>query len=152
MNNFNFYLNTLYKLASQAIKANELPISAIIVDPKTKKIIAKAHNKTIKKKSPLAHAELIVIEKSLKKLKRKRLNELDIYCSLEPCAMCSAALSLAKVRRVYFCVEDKKSGGFINGAKVALIKKSNHKFSYYYGFDEERFSKLLKNFFKVKRC
>ena len=82
MNNFNFYLNTLYKLASQAIKANELPISAIIVDPKTKKIIAKAHNKTIKKKSPLAHAEIIVIEKSLKKLKRKRLNELDIYCSL----------------------------------------------------------------------
>ena len=53
MNNFNFYLNTLYKLANQAIRANELPISAIIVDPKTKKIIAKAHNQTIKKKNSI---------------------------------------------------------------------------------------------------
>ena len=68
MDNFNFYLNTLYKLANQAIKVNELPISAIIVDPKTKKIVAKAHNQTIRKKNPLAHAELLVIEKSLKKL------------------------------------------------------------------------------------
>ena len=151
MDNFNFYLNTLYKLANQAIKVNELPISAIIVDPKTKKIIAKAHNQTIRKKNPLAHAELLVIEKSLKKLKRKRLDELDIYCSLEPCAMCSAALALAKIRRVYFCVEDKKGGGFINGAKIAILKQLNHKFSYYYGFDEMRFLSVLKNFFKSKR-
>ena len=63
MNYFKFYIDTLYRLTSQAIKANEIPISAIIVDPKSKKIIAKAHNQTISDSSPLAHAELIVIKK-----------------------------------------------------------------------------------------
>ena len=151
MNYFKFYIDTLYKLTSQAIKANEIPISAIIVDPKSKKIISKAHNQTISDSNPLAHAELIVIKKSLKKLKKKRLDGYDIYCSLEPCAMCAAALAIAKIRRIYFCIEDKKSGGFINGVGIAFSKNINHKFSYYYGFEEDKFLKVLKNFFKKKR-
>ena len=151
MNFFKFYIDTLLKLCHQAIKRNEIPISAIIVDKKTKKIISKSHNLTIANKNPLAHAEIIAIQKALKKQKIKRLDNMDIYCSLEPCTMCSAAIALAKIKNIYFCIEDKSRGGLINGSKLAFSNFFKYKFSYYYGFEEKKFSKILVSFFKKKR-
>jgi tRNA(adenine34) deaminase len=151
MNFFKLYIDTLLKLCNQAIKRNEVPIAAIIVDPKTKKIIAKAHNLSVKNKDPLAHAEMLVIRKALKNLKTKRLDNMNIYCSLEPCTMCAAAISLAQIKNVYFCAEDKESGGVINGTKLAFSNLLKYKFSYYYGFHEKTFSRLLVDFFKKKR-
>lgn len=151
MNVFKVYIDTLLKLCVQAIKRNEVPVSAIIVNPKTNKIIAKAHNLTIKKKDPLAHAEILVIQKALRKLKIKRLDGLDIYCSLEPCTMCASAIALAQIKNVYFCLEDKSKGGLINGNKLAFSKYLKYKFSLYYGFEEEKFSKIMLDFFKKKR-
>ena len=151
MNFHKRYINTLLRLCDKALKRNEIPISALIVDRKTRKIISKAHNLTIKNKSPLAHAEIIAIHKALKKQKIKRLDNMDIYCSLEPCTMCAAAISLARIKNIFFCIEDKSRGGLVNGSKLAFSNFLKYKFSYYYGFEEKKFSKILVSFFKKKR-
>ena len=143
------YTNLLLKLSKKAQALGELPISAIIVDPVTKKVVSACINQT--KKNPILHAEINAILKALKIANLKRLDKFDIYCSLEPCPMCTSAISISRLRRVYFCLEDKKSGGFINGPKLIYSKNLHHKPKFYYGFKENIFLNLMKNFFKKKR-
>jgi tRNA(adenine34) deaminase len=143
------YTNLLLKLSKKALALGELPISAIIVDPVNKKVISACINQS--KKNPILHAEINAILKASKLSKSKRLDKFDIYCSLEPCAMCTSAISLSRIRRVYFCLEDKKSGGFINGPKLIYSNNLHHKPKFYYGFKENIFLNLMKNFFKKKR-
>jgi tRNA(Arg) A34 adenosine deaminase TadA len=145
----NIYTDLLLKLSKKALSLGELPISAIIVDPVTKKVVSACINQT--KKNPILHAEINAILKALKIANLKRLNKFDIYCSLEPCPMCTSAISISRLRRVYFCLEDKKSGGFINGPKLIYSKNLHHKPKFYYGFKENIFLNLMKNFFKKKR-
>jgi tRNA(Arg) A34 adenosine deaminase TadA len=143
------YTNLLLKLSKKALALGELPISAIIVDPVNKKVISACINQS--KKNPILHAEINAILKASKLSNSKRLDKFDIYCSLEPCAMCTSAISLSRIRRVYFCLEDKKSGGFINGPKLIYSNNLYHKPKFYYGFKENIFLNLMKNFFKKKR-
>ena len=145
----NIYTDLLLKLSKKALSLVELPISAIIVDPVTKKVVSACINQT--KKNPILHAEISAILKALKIANLKRLDKFDIYCSLEPCPMCTSAISISRLRRVYFCLEDKKSGGFINGPKLIYSKNLHHKPKFYYGFKENIFLNLMKNFFKKKR-
>ena len=145
----NIYTDLLLKLSKKALSLGELPISAIIVDPATKKVVSACINQT--KKNPILHAEINAILKALKLANLKRLDKFDIYCSLEPCPMCTSAISISRLRRVYFCLEDKKSGGFINGPKLIYSKNLHHKPKFYYGFKENIFLNLMKNFFKKKR-
>ena len=145
----NIYTDLLLKLSKKALSLGELPISAIIVDPDTKKVVSACFNQT--KKNPILHAEINAILKALKIANLKRLDKFDIYCSLEPCPMCTSAISISRLRRVYFCLEDKKSGGFINGPKLIYSKNLHHKPKFYYGFKENIFLNLMKNFFKKKR-
>jgi len=145
----NIYTDLLLKLSKKALALGELPISAIIVDPVTKKVVSACINQT--KKNPILHAEINAILKALKIANLKRLDKFDIYCSLEPCPMCTSAISISRLRRVYFCLEDKKSGGFINGPKLIYSKNLHHKPKFYYGFKENIFLNLMKNFFKKKR-
>jgi len=143
------YTNLLLKLSKKALALGELPISAIIVDPVNKKVISACINQS--KKNPILHAEINAILKASKLSNSKRLDKFDIYCSLEPCAMCTSAISLSRIRRVYFCLEDKKSGGFINGPKLIYSNNLHHKPKFYYGFKENIFLNLMKNFFEKKR-
>ena len=143
------YTNLLLKLSKKAVALGELPISAIIVDPVNKKVISACINQS--KKNLILHAEINAILKASKLSNSKRLDKFDIYCSLEPCAMCTSAISLSRIRRVYFCLEDKKSGGFINGPKLIYSNNLHHKPKFYYGFKENIFLNLMKNFFKKKR-
>ena len=145
----NIYTDLLLKLSKKALSLGELPISAIIVDPVTKKVVSACINQT--KKNPILHAEISAILKALKIANLKRLDKFDIYCSLEPCPMCTSAISISRLRRVYFCLEDKKSGGFINGPKLIYSTNLHHKPKFYYGFKENIFLNLMKNFFKKKR-
>ena len=145
----NIYTDLLLKLSKKALALGELPISAIIVDPVTKKVISACVNQT--KKNPILHAEINAILKALKLTNSKRLDKFDLYCSLEPCPMCASAISFSRIRRVYFCLEDKKSGGFINGPKLIYSKNLHHKPKFYYGFKEKIFLDLMKNFFRKKR-
>ena len=148
-NQINIYTDLLLKLSKKALSLGELPVSAIIVDPVTKKVVSACINHT--KKNPILHAEINAILKALKLTNLERLDKLDIYCSLEPCPMCTSAISISRIRRVYFCLEDKKSGGFINGPKLIYSKNLHHKPKFYYGFKENIFLNLMKNFFKKKR-
>jgi tRNA(Arg) A34 adenosine deaminase TadA len=145
----NIYTDLLLKLSKKALSLGELPVSAIIVDPVTKKVVSACINHT--KKNPILHAEINAILKALKLTNLERLDKFDIYCSLEPCPMCTSAISISRIRRVYFCLEDKKSGGFINGPKLIYSKNLHHKPKFYYGFKENVFLNLMKNFFKKKR-
>jgi tRNA(Arg) A34 adenosine deaminase TadA len=145
----NIYTNLLLKLSKKALSLGELPISAIIVDPVTKKVVSACINQT--KKNSILHAEINAILKALKLTNLERLDKFDIYCSLEPCPMCTSAISISRLRRVYFCLEDKKSGGFINGPKLIYSENLHYKPKFYYGFKENVFLNLIKNFFKKKR-
>ncbi len=148
-NQINIYTDLLLKLSKKALSLGELPVSAIIVDPVTKKVVSACINHT--KKNSILHAEINAILKALKLTNLERLDKFDIYCSLEPCPMCTSAISISRIRRVYFCLEDKKSGGFINGPKLIYSKNLHHKPKFYYGFKENIFLNLMKNFFKKKR-
>lgn len=150
-NGFNELFNILYKTSTRAFEKDEVPVSAIVFDPRIKKIISKSHNLNRKKHDPCAHAEVLAIQKACKKLKKSRLDGYDIYCSLEPCLMCSAVIINSKIRRLYFSVEDKKNGSFINNQKLGYDKNIKKKPKLYYGFYEEKFSKILKKFFSKKR-
>jgi len=121
----------------------EVPIAAIIVDPSNNKIIAQAHNLVELQKNPLAHAEIIAIEAACDKLKSKTLEGLDIYITLQPCPMCMHAITLAKLKRIYF-------GAYDSEIPLSLYP-SNHKLEIYGGIMEEECKQLLSKFFKQKR-
>jgi len=147
----NYIFDILYQQSIKAQKKQEVPISALIFDPKNKRIISKSYNQNIKDNNPCSHAEIISIIKACKKLNKNRLDGMDLYCSLEPCLMCSSVIYQSKIRRVYFATDDKKNGALINNYKLGLKKNLNHRIDIYYGFQEEKFSNLLKKFFKKKR-
>ena len=139
------------KLASKASLLGEIPVGAVVVDPKSDEIISKAHNQTRIKKDPTAHAEMLAIRKAAAKLGLERLAGLDIYVSLEPCPMCAQAISAARFRRLYFGAHDEKMGGTVNGAKVFHATSCHHKPEIYGGIMEEDSARILKEFFKNKR-
>jgi tRNA(adenine34) deaminase len=147
----NYIFDILYQQSIKAQKKKEVPISALIFDPKNNRIISKSHNQNVKDNNPCSHAEIISIIKACKKLNKNRLDGIDLYCSLEPCLMCSSVIYQSKIRRVYFATDDKKNGALINNYKLGLKKNLNHRIDIYYGFEEEKFSNLLKKFFKKKR-
>jgi tRNA(adenine34) deaminase len=147
----NYIFDILYQQSIKAQKKKEVPISALIFDPKNNRIISKSHNQNVKDNNPCSHAEIISIIKACKKLNKNRLDGMDLYCSLEPCLMCSSVIYQSKIRRVYFATDDKKNGALINNYKLGLKKNLNHRIDIYYGFQEEKFSNLLKKFFKKKR-
>jgi len=137
--------------AEKALKLDEIPVGAIIIEPKSGKIISSSYNKTKINNDPLAHAELNVIRDACLKLGVSRLDGYDLYSSLEPCVMCAAAISNARIKRLYFALGDSKYGGVINNVQYYETKACYHKVEYYYGFEEEYVQKLLKEFFAKKR-
>ena len=134
------------KSSEDNLQNNQIPIAAIVHDYVNNKIISKAVNID----SPIGHAELIAIEEALKVKKSKRLDDCDIYVTIEPCLMCAIAISRCHFRRVYFGAEDKKAGGILNGPR--LFDQSNMKqFQIISHIEEEYTGELLKKFFRSKR-
>jgi len=147
----NSLINEAVKEAKKAFELDEVPVGAIIFDSSTGKIIAKAHNKNISKKDSTAHAEILAIKEACKIKKSHRLDNCDLYVTLEPCAMCAGAISLARIRRLYFGAEDKKSGSVLNGSHVFESNSCHHKPEIYSHINEKECEKLLKEFFAKKR-
>ena len=129
----------------------EIPIGCVIVDNKTNKIVAKSCNQTIKSNNPTKHAEIICIEKALKKLKTNRLTGCSMYITLEPCAMCAMAIALAKIERLYIGCLSEKTGAVISNLHIFKRTISNHCPDIYYGIMEKECKQLLKDFFKGHR-
>ncbi|MAK16403.1 MAG: adenosine deaminase [Gammaproteobacteria bacterium] len=138
--------NTIIKLSEENIENNQIPIAAIIHDYVNNKIISQAVNID----TPIGHAELLAIEEALRIKKSKRLDDCDIYVTIEPCLMCSIAISRCHFRRLYFGAEDKKAGGIINGPRI-LDQPNMKQFEIISHIEEEYTAELMKKFFRSKR-
>ena len=137
--------------ARKAALLNEVPVGAVIVHGPSGRVLATAHNEMMKTGSPLAHAEMLVIQRACKIQKEMRLTECDIYITLEPCPMCAQAISFARLRRVYFGAYDPKAGGVEHGPHIFQSSSCFHQPEVIGGIDEEECGGFLKAFFKSKR-
>ena len=134
------------ELSEKNLTNNRVPIAAIIYDYKNQKIIARATNTN----SPIGHAELEAIREALEIKKTNRLDDCDIYVTIEPCLMCATAISKCHMRRVYFGAEDKKGGAILNGPRI-YENENLRKVNVISHIEEEKTSNLLKKFFTSKR-
>ncbi|MBN8544126.1 MAG: nucleoside deaminase [Alphaproteobacteria bacterium] len=141
---------TLLSLAKKAAQKGEVPIAAAIVD-NAGNLISMAHNRVEKRKDATQHAELIAIRLACKARGEKYLEDCDLYVTLEPCAMCAQAISLAKIRRVYFGAYDAKGGGVEHGARVFSHPQCHHAPEVIGGVMENECGQLLSDFFAAKR-
>lgn len=128
-----------------------MPVAAAIVHATTGEIIVKAINRTEQDADPTAHAEILVIKEACKIIGEPRIPEYDMYVTLEPCAMCAAAISMARIRRLYFGAYDPKSGGVDHGARIYAHSTCHHKPEVIGGIMEQECGELLKAFFKTRR-
>jgi tRNA(adenine34) deaminase len=135
--------------ARKAAQKGEVPIGAVVV--KDGKIIGRGHNLTEQKQSTLTHAELMALSKASKKLKSWRLNDCDLYVTLEPCTMCAGAIVLSRIRKLVYGAPDLKAGAVHSTAQVMDNGKLNHRVHVTQGILKEDCSSLLTNFFKEVR-
>ncbi|MDE2446052.1 MAG: nucleoside deaminase [Alphaproteobacteria bacterium] len=136
--------------ARAAAARGEVPVGAVICDAQGI-VVAKAGNRTLEWKDPTAHAEMLVIREAAKALASERLINCDLYVTLEPCAMCAAAISFARVRRVYFAAGDEKMGAVENGPRFFSQPTCHHTPEIYGGIGETEAQILLKDFFRNRR-
>ena len=143
------YMLVAFKEALKAAKKDEVPVGAVIV--KDGKIIAKAHNVREKSHNPLMHAEINCINKAAKKMKNWRMDECDIYVTLEPCAMCMGAIINARFKNVCFTCSNFKCGALGGLFNMMDIKGFNHYPNIVKINDKNNYSDVLNAFFRNKR-
>src|SRR5436305_87306 len=136
--------------ARAARAAAEVPVGCVIV--RNGAVVARAANRTLRDRDPTAHAEMLAIRQAAAALGSERLTECDLYVTLEPCAMCAAAISLARIRRLYFGAADPKGGAVENGVRFYASPTCHHRPEVYGGLSEREAAALLKAFFKARRC
>lgn len=142
------YMDIAIKEAKKAYLEDEVPIGCVLV--KDDQIIAKAHNKKVKKNDATAHAEIECIKKASKKINNWHLDDMDMYVTLEPCLMCGGAIINSRIKNVYYGAKDKKGGSFGSNLDIKTIKNINHYPNSEFIESSEAIS-LLKDFFKSKR-
>jgi tRNA(adenine34) deaminase len=136
--------------AEKAAANDEVPVGAVLVSA-SGEILSVAGNETIARNDPSAHAEMLVIREGAGKLGNQRLEGCDLYVTLEPCAMCAAAISFARIRRLYFAASDPKGGAVENGVRFFSSPTCHHKPEVYGGIRSEEAGSLLRKFFSQKR-
>jgi len=127
----------------------EVPVGCVIV--RDGAVIARAGNRTIADKDPTAHAELLALRQAAAALGSERLVDCDLYVTLEPCAMCAAAMSFARIRRLYFGAADEKGGAVEHGVRFFSSPTCHHRPQVYGGINESEGAALLKAFFEARR-
>ncbi len=140
-----------FRQAEAASHREEVPIGAVLVDSATGHVLAADHNRVEELHDPTAHAEMLVIRAVAMGRQEKRLTFADLYVTLEPCPMCAAAISFARLRRLIFAARDPKGGGVEHGPRIFSHSTCHHRPQIFGGLEEERSARLLKNFFKRKR-
>lgn len=136
-------------LAAKAAASGEVPVGAVVM--KGNDVVAQAGNAMRGALDPTAHAEMEVIRAAAIKLGTDRLDECSLWVSLEPCAMCAAAISLARIKELRFAAEDPKSGGVVHGARVFAQSTCHHKPDVIGGIGEDEAASLLRTFFAKRR-
>jgi tRNA(adenine34) deaminase len=135
--------------ARTANEAGEVPVGCVVV--REGKIIARAGNRTLRDRDPTAHAEMLAVRQAARALGSERLTDCDLYVTLEPCAMCAAALSFARIRRLYYGAADPKGGAVDNGVRFFAAPTCHHRPEVYGGIGESEAAGLLREFFKARR-
>ncbi|MBO9097404.1 MULTISPECIES: nucleoside deaminase [unclassified Rhizobium] len=135
--------------ARAAGQRGEVPIGAVVVLNNT--VIARAGNRTRELNDVTAHAEIVAIRLASATLGQERLVDADLYVTLEPCTMCAAAISFARIRRLYYGAEDPKGGGIDNGVRFFAQPTCHHGPEVYSGLAESDASDILKAFFQARR-
>src|SRR6188508_547982 len=136
--------------AEQGRDLGEVPIGAVIISP-AGEVLASAANRTLTLRDPTAHAELLAIRAAAAKLGSERLVNCDLYVTLEPCAMCAAAISFARIRRLYFGAADPKGGAVEHGVRFFAAATCHHRPEVYGSISESECAALLKEFFQARR-
>ena len=142
-------LTRAFDLARAAAVRGEVPVGAILV--REGQVVAEAGNRTLEGHDPTAHAEMIVIRAGCAALATQRLPDCDLYVTLEPCAMCAAAISFARIRRLYYAAPDPKGGGVEHGARFFAQPTCHHRPDVYGGLREQEGAALLRDFFRARR-
>ena len=135
--------------ARAAAARGEVPVGCVIV--RNGEVLARAGNRTLADRDPTGHAELIAIRAAAQALGSERLIDCDLYVTLEPCTMCAAAISFARVRRLYFGAADAKGGAVDNGVRFFASPACHHRPAVYGGIGETECAALLKDFFQARR-
>ena len=135
--------------ARAAAARGEVPVGCVVVC--SGEVVARAGNRTLADKDPTAHAELLAIRAAASAVGSERLTDCDLYVTLEPCAMCAAAMSFARVRRLYFGAADAKGGAVENGVRFFSAATCHHRPEVYGGINESDAAVLLKEFFQARR-
>lgn len=147
----NDFMQQALTLAHQAARQDEIPVGCLVVNPTTNEIIAATHNLSQHSEDATAHAEILAIRQACSKLGQNRLRGMDMYVTLEPCTMCAAAISFARINHLYFGAYDPKGGAVVNGVKFYDQPTCHHKPEITGGILENECSALLKTFFQQKR-
>ena len=135
--------------ARAAQAADEVPVGAVIV--RDGAVIGRAGNRTLRDHDPTAHCEMLAIRQAAARLGSERLTDCDLYVTLEPCTMCAAAISFARIRRLYYGVADPKGGAVDNGVRFYASPACHHRPEAYGGINESEAAALLRDFFKARR-
>jgi tRNA(Arg) A34 adenosine deaminase TadA len=136
--------------AGEAAARGEVPIGAVLVDARGQ-VLAAAGNRVEADRDPTAHAEMLVLRAAALQSGASRLLECDLWVTLEPCAMCAAAIGLARLRRLYFAAYDPKGGAVEHGPRLFDRSEANHRPEIYGGIDEAPAARLLRDFFAARR-
>ena len=145
----NGFMAAALEEARRAGERREVPIGAVVVADG--RIVARAGNETRALADVTAHAEILAIRRAAATIGDERLSGADLYVTLEPCTMCAAAISFARVRRLYYGAEDPKGGGVDNGVRFYAQPTCHHVPEVYSGLGETEAATLLKDFFQTKR-
>ncbi|PPD46500.1 MAG: tRNA-specific adenosine deaminase [Methylocystis sp.] len=138
-----------FEAARAAAAAQEVPVGAAVV--RAGAVIAAAGNRTLRDRDPTAHAEMLAIRDACEAIGNERLLECDLYVTLEPCAMCAAAISFARIRRLYFAACDPKGGAVEHGPRFFSQPTCHHAPEVYGGIRESEAAELLRGFFQARR-
>jgi tRNA(adenine34) deaminase len=136
--------------AEAAAARGEVPVGAVLVDGEGC-VLAAAGNRVEADQDPTAHAEMLVLRAGAARLGAKQLPDCDLYVTLEPCAMCAAAIALAHLRRLYFGAYDPKRGAVEHGPRLFDQPTTHHRPEIYGGIEERKAGELLRNFFRDRR-
>ena len=145
------YMDIALEEARAAAARGEVPVGAVLVDGSTGKVLARAGNRTEGDADPTAHAEMLVIREAATSMGEPRLPQCDLYVTLEPCAMCAAAISFARIRRLYYGAEDPKGGGVDHGPRFFEQPTCHHRPEIYGGIAAREAGELLREFFRERR-
>ena len=135
--------------ARAAAGRGEVPVGCVVV--RNGEVIARAGNRTLELRDPTGHAELLAIRAAAAALASERLTDCDLYVTLEPCTMCAAAMSFARIRRLYFGAADPKGGAVENGVRFFASATCHHRPEVYGGINESECAGLLRDFFAARR-